>query len=411
MRLGVTLSCVLAGCFKYSPMPPEPPPPELRKIGDAQILQMKVHLHKQPGLCPGKRGKLYANANVQWPASRPVARSIGRDVDSLAPSSFSVSGPLVRGDADANLLPDPDVLKSVETGFSATIVYTPIPTFSFSETFPPEYSCYTGWYNDGSFGNAGFDGRSGDSGGEGQSGAHGEHGRPGGRGGSGGRVTAYVTIVSTRYYPKLLAVWANDRFFLAPANRPLGFGAAGGQGGTGGTGGYGGNGGDQPTESKEVYEDGTKTTVTVARGAPGNGGDAGDGGPGGSGGDGGIVEVTYDASFPELRNLIQTDVSGGAGGYGGRGGDGGRGGGTNADQNYGAQEGQDGQGGQAGADGPPGRVGRATVRPGSVASKFQGLRGIGIFGSAAAAQLQKQGPLGSQAPGAVPATVRPPRRR
>jgi len=380
MKRLLLLALPLVGCFKYSQPPTGRADPTLRKISEAKILDMKVHLFKQDGLCPGKEGKLYANANVQWPGHAAVPRSIGNDVDSLPPNGFDVKGPLLRGDANAHLFPSADVLASVETGFEATIVYTPEPQFTFHETFPPEYSCYTGWYSDGAMGSSGSSGFSGSSGSVGQHGEHGENGGTGGRGSNGGRVVAYVTIVGTKYYPKLLAVYANDNFFLAPADQPLEFGAAGGQGGNGGNGGSGGNGGDQPTkEVKRPDGNGGEKSVRVASGSAGSGGDGGMGGAGGSGGNGGTVDVTYDSRFPELANLIKTDVRGGAEGYGGAAGYGGRGGGTNAEE--GAQQGQDGREGSQGQDGGGGSPGRATVRGGNVGSKFERLRGIMVGGS------------------------------
>jgi hypothetical protein len=367
MKRVMLLAC--AGCFAYSSPPAERPPPVLRKIGDATILDMKVHLHKQPGLCPGREGKLYANANVQWPGSKPVPRSIGADTDSLQPSDFVVTGPLLKGDANAHLFPDADVLKSVESGFQAKVVYKPNPKFSFQETFPPEYSCYTGWYDDGAFGSAGRDGAGGGNSGNGTPGTNGAPGNPGEVGKPGGRIAATVTIVSTKYYPRLFAVIANNHFFLAPSDRELTFGAAGGQGGGGGNGGYGGDGGDQPTETR-----GTKTTYVVGVGPAGNGGNGGSGGRGGDGGPGGTVEVIYDSAFPELARAIVTDVRGGAAGLGGAGGNGGAGGGTNAEKN--AQQGNPGNGGAGGANGQEGRPGRATVRAGSVQQQFAGLTGV-----------------------------------
>jgi len=387
----------LAGCFTYSAMPTERAAPKLRKISEAKILDMKVNLYMQQGLCPGKEGKLYANATVQWPGGKPVPRSIGSDVDSLPPSGFQVTGPLIKGNEEAHLFPNADVLASADSGFEATIVYTPEPRFTFHQVFPPEYSCYTGWYEDGGMGQRGFDGNGGNNGDTGHHGDHGENGANGGRGTNGGRVTAYVTIVGTRYYPRLLAVWANDHFFLAPLNTPLEFGAAGGQGGSGGNGGNGGHGGDQPTKDVErVEDDGSKHTVRVASGRAGDGGDGGDGGRGGDGGAGGTVDVTYDSQFPELRELIRTDVHGGAPGYGGAAGNFGSGGGTNAEE--GAQEGQNGQNGQNGSDGGNGGSGRASVHPGSVGGRFATLRGITLGGTSGQQPPPTQGPPSHGAP-------------
>jgi hypothetical protein len=370
---------LLAGCLQpYSRLTNDRADPKLRKIEEAKILDMQVHLHKQPGLCPGKRGKLYVNANVQWPGAKPVVRNLGKDVDSLQPAAFSIKGPLVKGDANAHLQPSGDVLASVEKGFDLHIVYKPNPKFTYDVNFAPEYSCYQGWYSDGGLGEGGGYGQNGGNGDWSQSGGNGSAGGRGGRGRDGGTVRAYVTIVSTKYYPRLLAVIANDNFFLAPVDRSLELGAVGGQGGTGGNGGAGGHGGDQPTESREIIEEGNKITVNFGVGGAGNGGNGAYGGPGGGGGNGGTVDVIIDSRFPELARLIKTDVRGGAGGYGGAGGGAGDGGGSNAER--GAQYGNAGGAGGNGEDGQPGREGRASVRAGSVGTMFD-LRGIAIVGA------------------------------
>jgi len=373
---------LLGACFPWSTMPNDRPDPVLRKLADAKVLDMKVNLHKQPGLCPGHQGKLYVNATVQWPNMQPVMRALGRDVDSFDPSKFSISGPLIRGDADANLFPSEDVQASDETGFEAKVVYTLDPKWTFHEVWKPEYSCFTGWFTPGDTGNGGNGGFNGNGGGQGENGEHATNGGAGGRGGSGGHITAYVTIVSTKFYDKLFAVIANGTFFLAPADRQLTFAAIGGPGGQGGDGGAGGNGGDQQTETHDEPDDnGNSHSVSVGKGRAGNGGNGGNGGYGGDGGNGGTVDVIYDNAFPELRGMIATNVDGGEGGAGGNGGGGGAGGGSTADRNK--QTGQDGQGGQGGSQGRTGSPGRANVRGGAVTAQFRNIRGIQIGGGAA----------------------------
>ena len=367
------------GCFPYSPMPGERAAPALRKLADAQILDMKVNLDKQPGLCPGKQGKLYVNGTVVWPGMQPVLRSLGNDVDSFSAANYSITGPLIRGDAAANLFPDADVQKSIESGFETKVVYTLDPKWTFHEVFKPEYSCFTGWGVNGEGGNQGNSGGGGYQGDSGRNGSSGESGGHGGQGSAGGRVSAYVTIVSTKFYDRLLAVEANGNFFLAPADRQLEFVAVGGPGGAGGNGGEGGRGGDQPTKSvTETDENNATTTVIVGNGAAGNGANGGNGGYGGDGGPGGVVDVTFDPAFPELRELIVTDVSGGQGGEPGAGGNGGNGGGTNATR--GAQQGSPGGNGQQGGPGRGGNAGRAAVHPGAVMVQFRNIRGITIAG-------------------------------
>jgi hypothetical protein len=370
---------VLAGCFGYASPPHEHRAPKLRDIAQAKILELKVQLYKQPGLCPGKEAKLYADATVQWPRRRPVARTIGNEPDSLHPSAFSVQGALVKGDINAHLFPDPDVLKSVENGFDATIIYTPEPRFTFKLSFPPEYSCFNGFFDGGAGGGGGTGGDSGEIGDVGIDGRDGDPGGDGGHGGNGGRVTAYVTLVKTHYYDRLLAVFANDRFFLAPADRKIVFGASGGAGGGGGAGGHGGRGGNQHTQSQDnVDSNGSKTTVIVGIGRAGNGGGGGNGGNGGDGGNGGEVDVTYDGDLPELLDLIEVDVSGGTAGSGGSGGGAGSGGLSPAVQN--PQKGADGQPGHGGFEGHPGQEGRAIVRAGKVRDRFRALPGLTLLG-------------------------------
>jgi len=391
LAMRIAWLCLLPGCFAYSELPNNRPDPVLRKLADAKVLEMTVNLHKQPGLCPGKQGKLYVNAKVQWPGMQPVLRSLGNDVDSFDPSKFSITGPLIRGDAKANLFPSEDVQASDETGFETKVVYTLDPKWSFNEVFKPEYSCFTGWFIAGDGGGAGNNANGGYNGNTGENGTPGGNGANGGRGGQAGKVTAYVTIVSTKFYPKLYAVIANGTFFLAPPDAQLTFAAVGGAGGPGGNGGDGGAGGDQPTESKEVYDDNNnKTTLLFGRGDAGNGANGGNGGFGGDGGNGGTVEVTYDAAFPELRNFLGANVDGGEGGAGGGAGGGGNGGTSNADRDK--REGSGGGPGQQGQPGRNGGPGRANIRGGAVTSMFRNIHGITIGGTSDGAPPPPQSP-------------------
>ncbi len=368
-----------SGCLLYTEYTDDRPAPHLRKLAEAKILDLEVNLGELAGLCPGKQAQLQADATVQWPGAKPVHRTIGSDADSLAAASFAVTGPLVRGDEGAHLMPDPDVLKSVEAGFIADIAYSPESRFKFHETFKPEYSCFVGLDVAGEQGAPGDDGQSGSSGSKGANGTAGSNGRNGGRGAKGGHIEAFVTEVSTPFYPKLLAVHANDSFFLAPADRPLTFAAIGGTGGDGGTGGRGGAGGDQATYNvTEETHSGDHITKSHGQGAAGNGGDGGTGGDGGDGGDGGTVVVIYDEAFPELRELVHTNVAGGSAGARGAAGKGGEHGSSHADKER--KEGQDGQPGQDGERGHGGGPGHAEVRAGSVASKFGDLKGITPLG-------------------------------
>jgi hypothetical protein len=375
----------LCGCFGYESYPAGRAAPHIRKIEEAKLLDLKVNLGEQPGLCPGQQGQLFADATVQWPGGHPVQRTIGKDVDSLAPASFSVTGALVRGDAEAHLIPDADIMKSVEAGFIVDITYTPQPSYRFHETFKPEYSCFTTFTVSGDQGPGGSGGSHGDSQyTKGANGKPGGNGHNGGQGQPGGKVEAFVTEVSTPFYPKLLAVRANDKFFLAPADKPLTFAALGGKGGEGGRGGSGSRGGEQDTYNETITtSDGGHESVSHGKGSPGNGGAGGNGGDGGDGGNGGTVKVTYDAAFPELAELVKTDVAGGAAGAAGRAGSGGEGGAGRGSKD--SKDGTSGGEGSEGREGREGQPGHAQVGAGSVASKFRDLAGITVLGAGASA--------------------------
>jgi hypothetical protein len=338
-----------------------------------------------------------------------VSRNIGNDVDSFAPASFKVQAALVEGDAQAHLHPSGDVLASIESGFEATIVYTPeAKRFSWHKVIRPEYSCFSSYAASGDEGDGGPSGTGGGNGDVGQQGGPGDPGQEGKRGGDAGRITAYVTVVATAFYPKLFAVVANNTFYLAPAGTELWFVATGGPGGAGGSGGDGGAGGEQAYESKQtVDEDGNEVSKNFGTGAAGDGGDGGDAAPGGDGGNGGSIDVTYDSKFPELREYIKTDVRPGAGGAAGAAGNGGPGGTTQAEVN--PSEGNPGNPGKASDGGGDGREGRASVHGGNVSSRFN-MRGLAIFGSPGAETITTKG---DQAPmidadGAAPTMHRRP---
>lgn len=378
--LKVAIALSLCGCFGWETYPDNRPAPHIRKIEEAKLLALEVNLGEQPGLCPGHPGQLFADATVQWPGAHPVPRTIGKDVDSLAPAAFSVTGPLVRGDSEAHLMPDADIMKSVEAGFVVDITYAPQPSYKFHETWKPEYSCFDGLSVTGEGGGGGEDGNSGHSGSKAADGASGTNGRGGGKGDPGGTIEAFVTEVSTPFYPKLLAVRANDTFFLAPADKPLTFAARGGKGGRGGSGGRGGEGGEQKTINVVVEKaSNDHESHSEGTGTAGNGGAGGMGGDGGDGGNGGSVKVTYDSAFPELADLVKTDVGGGAAGSAGRAGSAGAAGRGRGSKN--SINGKPGTEGSRGREGRDGKDGRAQVTSGSVASKFHDLAGITVLGA------------------------------
>lgn len=395
--LPLTAVLGLGACFSWPAIPDQGKDPELRKLSDGKVLSLDLDLKDQPGLCPGKSGKLYAKGMVEWPGQKPVSRNIGKDVDSFPPDKFEVRGSLVTGDKEAHLHPSADILASVESGFEMSVTYTTEPDrFKWKKVIRPEYSCFSTYSVAGAEGGYGGDGDTPRQADVGQPGVDGGPGGQGGEGGNAGNITAWVTVVATAWHPKLYAVIADDgarsTFFLVPPERELWFVASGGPGGGGGYGGQGGEGGWQPWEEKEVPdENGNMENKKFGQCCPGNGGRGGDGANGGDGGDGGVINITYDSKFPELRQWIQTDVRPGAGGQRGGAGAGGNGGQSEAD--VGAQNGNPGGGGRDGSrDGRDGRAGRASVNAGNVSSRFN-QRGIAIYGTPAAQSISTKANL------------------
>lgn len=389
----IVLALLLGGCFGWPKIPDQGADPEIRKLADGKVLSLELNLKDQQGLCPGTKGKLYADGMVEWPGQKPVKRFIGNDVDSFAPATFSVKGPLVHGDENAHLHPSNDVAASAEVGFEMEVVYTVEPDrFRWKKVIRPEYSCFQNYSLSGAAGNTGDTGESPGASDIGQHGNPAGHGGQGYRGGDASPIVAFVTVVSTPFYEKLYAVIANDYFYLVYPDQQMHFSAVGGDGGQGGQGGQGGNGGWQPWEEKETYEDGNPVTKRFGSCCAGNGGQGGNGGPGGPGGNGANIDITWDSKFPELDRWIVMHTDGGAGGGPGGRGYGGEGGGTEAD--IGAQAGQGGQEGQdSNVYGQNGRAGRANKRSGNVSSRFTNIRGIAIYGTQSITTKRDQPPI------------------
>lgn len=211
---------------------------------------------------------------------------------------------------------DPLALLSVdEITVTATLIAN--PSITATTKVIPTWACdppaaYVG----------GNDGAQGDSdmsdGGEGHKGADGSPGQ-----------SVVVTVGWVQHHDSKLAIAdvrsdSGESVYVLDPTTPLKVLAGGGAGGAGG-GGWFGRGMDN---------------------CNGKGGRGGKGGDGGDGGDGGTVTIRYDASSPELAQLIQAEVQGGAAGPRGSGGSGGSG--PNGC----------GEWGDSGADGSEGRAGR-----------------------------------------------------
>jgi hypothetical protein len=349
----------------------------------AEVVKMGVDIRKdQKTICPREKTQMavFLDAKLKgqsetksfetWAGPPGTSRNGKLDFN-----EFAFNSALGSFDADGFFTPSPDVRASVGKEFVIKAVYRARPDkFSFDLSFKPDYGCIQAATFAGNAGPTGQTGGSGspgetgryggkDPGGRGGPGGSGSSGGQGGDGGDGPRLQAFVTFVKTPYYPKLLAVrirGERDDLLLAPPDRPFVIEATGGRGGAGGNGGPGGGGGDGG--------------AGTPGGEGGNGGNGGDGGNGGRGGHGGDVQIFYDASFPELLDLVKANVAGGGagqpggGGSAGNKGNGGAGTGTGAASKPGAS-GSAGAAGRAGAAGSPGPAGRSDSRAGDVVSQ------------------------------------------
>lgn len=277
-------------------------------------------------ICPREGTPLRLSATVDR-GSGPRALESWSDPldkrDKLDFADFVFSSDLGRVTAEGVFLPDPDLLRSVARPLRVVVAPKHDPSLTATLELPPSYACVTRAGRAGAGGAAGVMGRDGVAP---QPEADGGRGADGG---AGPQLLAYVSVVSTPWFPALIAVRFTGAFedlLLAPLDRPLTLFADGGSGGGGGRGG-------QPK-------------APTARG--------GAGGDGGAGGAGGALDVVLDPRFPQLRQLIQGSVDGGAPGLGGA----------------------PGGSGRAGAAGSRGRPGRLTIAPGPVDGAFLGLDGV-----------------------------------
>ncbi len=183
----------------------------------------------------------------------------------------------------------------------------------------------------------------------------------------------------------------------AQARKAFVIDARGGDGGRGGQGAAGAFG--MPGVPGEPGFEGATCEETTPGGPGTAGGPGGPGEPGwngGAGGPGGRVTVRYDARFPELPDLVQVRVEGGAageagsggpGGLGGKGGAGGQGGklpvgcpGSHAASGASGTAGAKGADGPAGARGLDGPAGELRREPADVTALFADelARGVAI---------------------------------
>jgi hypothetical protein len=241
---------------------------------------------------------------------------------------------------------DSGVFTASPDPFAALLGYDVKATFRLDKSktsqkhFAPEYTCITGVGTSGASGNYGGSGNGGSS-----NGGAGGAGGQGGAGSAGPKLNVYVSIVETPLFDRVGVIRVSgdvEQLTLFDLSTGMNVSARGGSGGDGGSGGNGGQGAGPFGSGK-------------------SGGPGGAGGDGGPGGDGGSVVVVTDDRFPELRDAIRVDVSGGGPGGAGSGGRGGSG--TPPDK--GLPE------GPKGPDGPPGSASNVAGRDGSIESRAE----------------------------------------
>lgn len=385
------------------------------QLQDAQISAMETEIDFGATLiCPRRPMQMHVAVSAQRPGeAAPSTYDTWRGTPGVRRngmldfSNFVFSSEQGSFDEWGWFYPNTDVLATLDSGFVIdTQLQHPGAQLTQSRHYEPEYSCIVSAGLPGAPGPGGTEGSSGSSGGSGSDGQKGgdgnwgESGGPGGPGYEGPHLQVYATYVSTRLYPKLLAVRVSgDRhdFVLAPADSPLALIARGGQGGRGGTGGSGGDGGSggRGTDGSDDRNGGQGTSG----GDGGSGGGGGSGGDGGIGGDGGEIELIYDARYPELARQLLFDVDGGLPGEGGSGGSPGRGGSGGSGGNGSGNSGNSGNSGRYGTYGAGGRAGRAQAVAGDVSRYFRSIPGIKL--------LVDKTPAAKKSPGKKPSSKEP----
>jgi hypothetical protein len=335
-----------------------------------------------PRICPGTDVPLTLEVEAVLPgddrARHFYAQRRFYDDWVFDPREMHVTSPdgLVGDDLVLHTSADP--LISATHGFLVN-VRAPGSGPSFGLRYMPSYDCVKSLGHQGQGGQRGHDGDHGLSAMSEEGGQVGETGSSGGGGGAGPTVTMFATYVSTPYYPKLLAVVAEDgpeAFALANPGASLVLEARGGAGGEGGRGGTGGNGLVRATCSQHGRRGGCTAWHSYL---PGRGGLGGEGGEGGAGGQ---LVLHVDARFPEIAHAVVLDVDGGDGGPGGRGGDGGEPGYSYA-YSPGASDHESAHGpaGAPGIQGRQGPPGTATIVYDDVRPRFDGRPGITVLPS------------------------------
>jgi uncharacterized membrane protein YgcG len=381
--------CCLSGCSFFKSLVGR----NTIDLEGAQVESMSVDIRKEhKTVCPRERVQMAVFLRARLEGEDPLVdyetwQGDESRNDKLDFEPFAFRSNLGSFDEEGWLSPKPDLLASIDREFVVWTVYRADPDkFTMEMSFKPDYRCMieAGRVaeggrrgDDGASGARGQNGQSGSStapGGDGASGSPGGNGSNGSAGSSGPRIDVHATLVTTKYYDKLVALKIGGDLsdvVLFPPEQAFAIFARGGDGGVGGSGGPGGAGGDGGSGNPG--------------GGGGNGSLGGVGGIGGDGGPGGTIRLIVDQRFPEIERVLRLDTSGGAAGPGGPGGARGPAGSGGSALGQGAKSGargSDGSAGVRGADGQAGDDGRVHVEHGDVDALFASIAGLTIFGSA-----------------------------
>ena len=336
---------------------------------DTKVIRLALK-NPRSAICPGEPVPLDVELDVVVGSDLLHLKQRRFDLDDriFEPRQLHLSSAQGFFGENGSFYPDPDVTKSVQTGFVLFVRAPHGPAFAVR--FPPSYECTAAIGAAGRYGAPGRDGEDAiavdPNAVEPDAAARGHTAQEGGAGGEGPHFSVYVTWVRTPDYTKLLAARSFgdvQRITLVAPGTPLDIHARGGRGGAGGRGGQGGRGL-------------LKGTSTDGRAIYGDGATGGTGGTGGVGGTGGDVDIYVDERFDDLERMFNADTSGGEGGQGGQPGRGGDGGRPNDFKR--GMEGSVTQGapGAPGINGKRGRPGRVRTARADVRAQFEGLGAI-----------------------------------
>lgn len=323
-------------------------------VSPAQVKSIRI-LNEERTICPGKSFSLKMEVHTKDGKRYETWENARKKAGMVDYSLFEVSGAGIvppKKQGVRRVQTDFDVLRAAQKGFVLKVNVVGHADINTSISLKPTLECKKETYFMGPAGRSGQNGRDGSNGSSGSNPTQGQNGGNGGQGGNAGvgpDIKVWAGIVKTRYFPRLVVVYAESstggKAWLATDKTDDGsikVFTKGGRGGGGGRGGNGGDGGSASFNSNGPYRAGY------------GGASGGQGGNGGDGNNGGKAAYFYDKKHPELMKIVTVYTASGASGSYGGGGYGGGGGMDSTNRNRGSKgaQGPDGQSGRSGRPGP-----------------------------------------------------------